>query len=235
VNTNNNAPAVNLTAVVAKTDLEAAKVYPGNYWMQMLEPPARSAFPIGQGAPQQSLEAWVHNFKSSCNFCHQLGNPITRTLDHVFKAKPELKTSYEAWDYRITTGVRGSGMSGAANQLGRDIALKMFSSWTDRIKAGETPEGKARTSYRHRTQCRHHPVGLGHGSLLHARPGLDQQEQADTERWRQSLGGLGRPRNIGDARSEDERDERNRNPDPHGTFANRLSIPSTESAVVVVG
>jgi hypothetical protein len=141
-NSNNSAPAVNLTAVVAKNDVEAAKVYPGNYWMQMLEPPARSAFPIGQGAPQQSLEAWMHNFKSSCNFCHQLGNPITRTLDHVYKAKPELKTSYEAWDYRITTGVRGSGMSGAANQLGRDFALKMFSSWTDRIAAGETPKVK---------------------------------------------------------------------------------------------
>jgi len=131
-----------LKVTSAKSPADAAKVYPGNYWMQMLEPPARSSFPIGTGAPQQSLEAWVHNFKSSCNFCHQLGNPITRTLDHVFKAKPELKTSKEAWDYRITTGVRGSGMSGAANQLGRDVALNMFSSWTDRIAKGETPKVK---------------------------------------------------------------------------------------------
>src|SRR5262252_2682728 len=140
--TQNNAAAVNLTAVIAKDKVEAAKVYPGNYWMSMMEPPAKSQFPLGTGGPQQSLEQWMHQMKSSCNFCHQLGNPITRTLDHVFKAKPELKTSYEAWDYRITTGVRGSGMSGAANQLGRDIALKMFSSWTDRIAAGETPKVK---------------------------------------------------------------------------------------------
>jgi len=141
-NNQNNATAVNLTAVAAKNDVEAARVYPGNYWMQMLEPPARSAFPIGTGANQQSLETWVHNFKSSCNFCHQLGNGITRTLDHVFKAKPELKTSKEAWDYRLTTGVRGSGMSGAATALGRDFALNMFSSWTDRIAKGETPKVK---------------------------------------------------------------------------------------------
>src|SRR5437867_13111037 len=40
-----NAPALNLTAVSAKDKVEAAKVYPGSYWMQMLEPPARSAFP----------------------------------------------------------------------------------------------------------------------------------------------------------------------------------------------
>lgn len=141
-NTVNNAPALNLTAVVAKNDVEAAKVYPGNYWLQMLEPPAKSAFPLGTGQSQQSLEGWMHSFKSSCNFCHQLGNPITRTLDHVFKAKPELKTSTEAWDYRLQTGVRGSGMSGAATSLNRPYALKMFSDWTDRIAKGETPKVK---------------------------------------------------------------------------------------------
>ena len=48
-NTTNNAPALALTAVVAKDDVEAAKVYPGDYWMSMLEPPAKSAFPIGTG------------------------------------------------------------------------------------------------------------------------------------------------------------------------------------------
>jgi hypothetical protein len=137
--TANNAPALNLTAVVAKDKVEAAKVYPGNYWMQMLEPPKASAFPIGTGAAQQSLQEWMHSFKSSCNFCHQLGNPITRNLDHVFKAQPQLKTSMEAWDYRLTTGVRGSGMSGAATSLNRPFALKMFSDWTDRIAKGETP------------------------------------------------------------------------------------------------
>jgi len=141
-NTANNAPPLNLTAVVAKDAVEAAKVYPGNYWMQMLEPPKASAFPIGTGQSQQSLEGWMHNFKSSCNFCHQLGNPITRTLDHVYKAKPELKTSVEAWDYRLQTGVRGSGMSGAANALNRPFALKMFADWTDRIAKGETPAVK---------------------------------------------------------------------------------------------
>jgi hypothetical protein len=142
VNSNNNAPAVNLTAVLAKNDVEAARVYPGNYWMQMIEPPKKEQFPLGQQASQQSLEGWMHNFKSSCNFCHQLGNPITRTLDHVFKAKPELKTSVEAWDYRLQTGVRGSGMSGAASNLNRQYALKMFADWTDRIAKGETPKVK---------------------------------------------------------------------------------------------
>jgi hypothetical protein len=135
-----NASDLNLTAVKAKDAVEAAKVYPGSYWMQMLEPPAKAEFPLGTGAAQQSLDGWMHNFKSSCNFCHQLGNGITRDLTHVFSAKPELKTSVEAWDYRIQTGVRGSSMSGSATTMNRPAVLKMFASWTDRIKAGETPK-----------------------------------------------------------------------------------------------
>jgi hypothetical protein len=132
-----NAPQLALTAVVARDKVEAAKVYPGNYWLSMLEVPSPNMFPLGNS---QSLDNWLHTFKSNCNFCHQLGNPITRTLDHVFKAKPEFKTSTEAWDYRLTTGIRGSSMSGAATQLNRPYALKMFSDWTDRIAKGETPE-----------------------------------------------------------------------------------------------
>jgi hypothetical protein len=141
-NATNNGPALNLTAVVAKDDLEAAKVYPGDYWMSMMEPPARSAFPLGTGTGQQSLEGWIHTFKSSCNFCHQIGNPITRTLDHVFKARPELKTAEEAWDYRLRAGIRGGQMNGAATNLNRPFALNMFKTWTDRIAKGETPRVK---------------------------------------------------------------------------------------------
>src|SRR5204863_4513169 len=51
-----NAPDLNLTAVKAKDAVEAAKVYPGSYWMQMLEPPAKAQFPLGTGASQQTLE-----------------------------------------------------------------------------------------------------------------------------------------------------------------------------------
>ena len=60
--TTNNAPALNLTALKAKDPVEAAKVYPGSYWMQMLEPPAKSQFPLGGGqASQQTLEGWMRH------------------------------------------------------------------------------------------------------------------------------------------------------------------------------
>ena len=34
-----------LTATPAKTPQEAAKVYPGDYWLSLLEPPAAKEFP----------------------------------------------------------------------------------------------------------------------------------------------------------------------------------------------
>jgi hypothetical protein len=179
-----NAPALALTAVSAKDKIEAAKVYPGNYWMSMLRPPARSAFPIGTGQSQQSLEGWMHSFKSSCNFCHQLGNGITRSVAHVFKAKPELKTSVEAWDYRLQAGVRGSGMSGSASSLNRPFALNMFADWTDRIAKGETPEAPPR------------PQGIERNAVITMWDwGTDHSfmhDQVSTNRQNPSLNGGGR-------------------------------------------
>src|SRR5207237_1036629 len=89
---------VQLAATLAKTPQEAAKVYPGNYWLSLLEPPAASEFPgtgpegNGLGPTMQSQSTWINSLKSDCNFCHQLGNKLTRSVDHVLKAKPELKT-----------------------------------------------------------------------------------------------------------------------------------------------
>ena len=38
--------ALNLTAKVAGSPAEAAKVYPGNYWFSLLQPPAKSERPL---------------------------------------------------------------------------------------------------------------------------------------------------------------------------------------------
>ena len=62
---------------------------------------------------------WINSLKSDCNFCHQLGNQLTRSVDHVFKAKPELKTHEEAWEWRLGTGVRGTAMYSVLNNQGQ--------------------------------------------------------------------------------------------------------------------
>ncbi|HEX5000583.1 MAG TPA: carboxypeptidase-like regulatory domain-containing protein [Terriglobia bacterium] len=130
---------VALKATVARTPQEAAKVYPGDYWMSMMEPPVKSAFPVGNVRTQEN---WMWTFKSSCNFCHQLGNEETRDLKHVFEAVPTLKTPEEAWDYRLRAGIRGTQMNGAANGLDRPTAIKMLVDWTTRIEKGEVPAHK---------------------------------------------------------------------------------------------
>ncbi len=58
---------VNLTAVVAPTPADAAKVYPGNYWYSLIEPPPPSAFPgtgpegNGISPNMTSQAAWIDN------------------------------------------------------------------------------------------------------------------------------------------------------------------------------
>ena len=105
-----------LKATPARTAQEAAKVYPGNYWLSLLEPPAKSLFPgtgpqgNGMGAKMVSQNHWINSLKSDCNFCHQLGSQLTRTVDDVLKAKPELKTHAEAWEWRyISQALRLDG------------------------------------------------------------------------------------------------------------------------------
>src|SRR6267143_2943892 len=104
------ANSVTLKATLAKTAQEAAQVYPGNYWLSLMEPPAKNLFPgtgtqgNGVGASMLTQNHWINSLKSGCNFCHQLGNQLTRTLDDVYKGDPAVKTPLEAWDRRLKGG-----------------------------------------------------------------------------------------------------------------------------------
>src|SRR5437773_4941427 len=142
--------SITLKATTAKTPQEAAQVYPGNYWLSLLAPPDKSLFPgtgaqgngIGPGMLTQNH--WINQLKSGCNFCHQLGNKLTRTLDDVYKVEPNIKTPFDAWDRRLHGGVRGDSMYGTLSTMGHDASLKSFSDWTDRIAKGEVPPAPER-------------------------------------------------------------------------------------------
>ena len=144
------AAAVALRAAPAKTPQEAAKVYPGNYWLSLLEPPAKSEFPgtgaegNGLGPVMQTQNHWINSLKSDCNFCHQLGSALTRSVDDVLAAKPELKTHEAAWEWRLGTGVRGNSMYGVLTNQGKERSLKTYASWTERIAKGEVPPAPPR-------------------------------------------------------------------------------------------
>lgn len=138
----------------AKTPQEAAKSYPGDYWFSLLEVPPASNFPgtgtgaDGNGVPTGMLsqERWINTLKSGCNFCHQLGAPLTQKVDHVFKAKPELKTHTEAWEWRLGVGVRGTDMYRYLNNMGTNQTLKALADWTENMEKGVVPPAPPRPS-----------------------------------------------------------------------------------------
>ncbi|HEY0962493.1 MAG TPA: hypothetical protein VGE69_09055 [Pseudomonadales bacterium] len=139
---------LDLTAQVATNPADAAKVYPGDYWLSLLEPPAADQFPGtgpvaagGNGYLANSMQIeddWMHAFKKDCNFCHQLGNELTRTLDHMDHLG--FDTHEEAWIYRTSLGVRGGSMQGAFLSFGMDGMAKTMADWTRAVEAGEVPE-----------------------------------------------------------------------------------------------
>src|SRR5690606_29831158 len=117
-----------LEAVVAKTPQEAAHVYPANYWLSLLELPEEDEFPgtgpsgNGISPSMQERGQWIYNLKSTCNFCHQLGNEITRRLDHMDHLG--FASHEEAWIYRTQLGVRGGQMAGGFAAFGQERAAK---------------------------------------------------------------------------------------------------------------
>ncbi|MDR2214949.1 MAG: carboxypeptidase-like regulatory domain-containing protein, partial [Nevskiaceae bacterium] len=138
---------VALTAKIATDHSEAAKVYPADYWLSLLEPPSKDKFPGtglfdtgGNGFLPGSMQIqadWMHAFKKDCNFCHQLGNQLTRTLGHM--SALNFPSHEEAWKYRTSLGTRGTAMQATFLAFGADGMAQTMANWTRAVEAGETP------------------------------------------------------------------------------------------------
>jgi hypothetical protein len=152
VNAKPSATPVNFKVTTAKTPQEAAKVYPGDYWLSLMAPPAKDLFPgtgeksdanpNGNGLNVRMLDQdhWIDQLKKGCNFCHQLGNALTRDVNHVFAAKPELPKSHiDAWEWRLGVGVRGTNMYATMAGMGKTETLKALAAWTEAIEKGAVP------------------------------------------------------------------------------------------------
>jgi len=153
------ATALTLKVTSAKTPQEAAKVYPGDYWLSMLAPPPKNLFPgtgeksdtnpngNGLNVAMANQDEWINRLKSGCNFCHQLGNPLSRDVQHVFAAKPDLpKTHEDAWEWRLGVGVRGTNMYGTLTGMGKTETVKVLADWTRSIENGAVPPTPPRPS-----------------------------------------------------------------------------------------
>jgi hypothetical protein len=149
IDTRPSANPVALKVTNAKSPAEAAQVYPGDYWLSLLAPPAKNLFPgtgektaanpDGNGLDRGMLDQdhWINRLKSGCNFCHQLGNTLDRDVKHVWDAKPDLeKTHVAAWEWRLETGVRGNSMYSTMTGMGKTQTLKSLAEWTEGIANG---------------------------------------------------------------------------------------------------
>ena len=137
---------VDIRATVAPTPVEAARVYPANYWYSLIEPPAPGEFPgtgpdgNGIAANLQNQGQWVDIQKQGCMLCHQLGNRIIRQIDNL----EQFDSTLAAWDHRVKMGQRGSQMTNVMSRFGRERGLQMFADWSDRGAAGAVPPAPPR-------------------------------------------------------------------------------------------
>ena len=138
---------LDLTAVVAPDEREAAYYYPGSYWWAMLDIPAASNFPgtgaQGNGFPDnlETHQHWIQALKQNgCGNCHQAGGARMRTISdfHLDQADGDHEI---AWSLRLSSGNGGPNMINAVSNLQSTDGglLKRLADWTTRIAAGDTP------------------------------------------------------------------------------------------------
>ena len=143
-----------LEAVPAPTPRAAAEVYPSNYWLSLINLPARSDFPGtgpgGNGIPplMRSHTEWIYYMKIGCIVCHPVGSKATREL---LPSLGTFNSSVAAWEHRFKVGQdhsilenNESGIYAGIRNFGRQRGLQMFADWTDRIAAGEVPDAPPR-------------------------------------------------------------------------------------------
>jgi len=131
---------VNITAVPAPNEAEAAKYYPAIYWYSMLRLPSAEQFGAHAGIGKNVTQTrWLDAMKSNgCVGCHQLGQQSTRTIPSEFGTFP---SSADAWRRRVQAGQAGQMMLGQLTNLG-PLSFELYGEWTDRIAKGELPHAR---------------------------------------------------------------------------------------------
>ncbi|MGD9571878.1 MAG: hypothetical protein AB7V62_08350 [Thermoleophilia bacterium] len=123
---------LDLRARDARTKVEAAKIYPSNYWLSLFRPPADTTTLPGN----RPKNVWMGDFKLSCMLCHQIGSKPVRRL-----------VTREAYDHGTK---KARNMYSPTVGLGRDALLDALADWSTRISKGETPVQPPRPSGRER-------------------------------------------------------------------------------------
>src|SRR5215472_1292474 len=127
--------SVNLQAVIAPSALAAAQYYPASYWYSLIQIPDKSAFPMEKEGIKNQLD-WIARMKTDMQLI-QIGDKATREIP---EALGKFNSDVEAW--KAWTQNAESPVSLA--RLNKDLGLKMYADWTERIEAGEVPPAPPR-------------------------------------------------------------------------------------------
>jgi hypothetical protein len=132
---------LDLKAVPAPNEAEAAHYYPAIYWYSMMKIPDQSQFGGKSNIPEKITQVdWLKQMKNiGCIGCHQLGQESIRTIPAQFG---HFKSGEEAWIRRVQSGQSGEQMT---NQLAGNFGgapFKYLGEWTDRVAKGELPKSK---------------------------------------------------------------------------------------------
>ncbi|HUC71167.1 MAG TPA: hypothetical protein VMS01_08255, partial [Stellaceae bacterium] len=131
---------LDLEAVPAPDQAEAAHYYPAIYWYSMLKLPDQTLFDGEHGIPAgETQQDWLLTLRNrDCVGCHQLGQAATRALPAAFDKMP----SVDAWSRRVQSGQAAPFMvNPLAGRLG-GAPFAYFADWTDRVAKGELPAAR---------------------------------------------------------------------------------------------
>ena len=115
-----------LTVSSARNSIEAAAIYPANYWLSLYRPPPADELPD----EFDDRTHWIANMKLGCMRCHQFGG-------RVFHAHTSSASWEEAWSYRSLEQRTGEW-------LGADAFPSTLATWASRIANGEVPPSPPR-------------------------------------------------------------------------------------------
>lgn len=123
---------INLKVQKASSPQEAARIYPADYWLSLLELPGKDQFPgtgpkpkgNGWGRELVTQNHFVSQLKLGCELCHQLGDAATRL--------PSAAAFKFGW-------LKARRMHTQAVNMGYDNLAKVMGDWGRRIADGEVP------------------------------------------------------------------------------------------------
>ena len=178
---------LNLTAVPAPNEAEAAQYYPAIYWYSMLKIPDASQFGGKDGdIPDKVKQSdWLNLMKNNgCVGCHQLGQLSTRTIPPGLGEFASPRRGMGA-PHPVRAVRRADGEH--PGRPARRRADQVFRRLDRPHRQGRTAEDQADAAARRRAQRRRHHLGLGRREEVPARPDRVGPAQPDGQRLRPAL------------------------------------------------